>query len=205
MFPFYYDNPEFDYPYGILRGYDGILDERLLRRTYIPMYKPQSKEEDEMDISKMTKEDALKAIDELKAYVEKCEEKEKEIPKMQTNCLRDINQCEIKAGACSNFNRYLTFTNQDTNNIWAILVIELAHLLYCREYLGVEPLHADQDADDVYRLVYDVYSGCYKVNYYTCVDPCEDEIPWFFKDRKDAERTRDYMNRYVKDVKKMLY
>lgn len=171
---------------------------KAVAKMYFYIY--EHEEEKKMD---MTKEEALKKIEELKAYVEQWDEKE--IPKMQTNCLRDINQCQIKAGACSNFNRYITFQNQDTNAIWAIMSIELAHLLYCREYLGVESLQADQDADDVYRLVYNVYSGCYKVNHYGCVDPCEDEIMWFFKNYKDAQRVCDYMNKYVKDVKRNMY
>lgn len=36
------------------------------------------KEEEKMDVSKMSKEDALNAINELKEYIERCEEKEKE-------------------------------------------------------------------------------------------------------------------------------
>lgn len=172
-----------------------------------------NEEEDKMNISKMTKEDALKAIEDLKAYIEMCEDKEKEIPRMTRGLLpkaQPVIVCPWKKGEdkplwWKDVTEVMTFNEDDTYVTWGILAYELAQLMYAREYLGIESLHADQDANDVYRLVYDVYSGCYKVNHYGCVDPCEDEILWFFKERKDAERTRDYMNKYVKDVKKNMY
>ena len=176
------------------------------RISYLARINEEDKKMD--DISKMSKEEALKAIDELKAYVEKCEEKE--IPCMVRTPLQ-VSQsaivCPFVKDTIKNdrVTAWLTFKNDDTHVIWSILSYELAQLIYVREYLGVESLHADQDANDVYRLVYDVYSGCYKVNHYGCVDPCEDEIMWFFKERKDAERILDYMNKYVKDVKKNMH
>lgn len=163
------------------------------------------KEEDEMDVSKMSKEDALNAIDELKKYVEKCEEQE--IPEMQANCLRDVNQCEIKAGLCSNFNRYITFQNRDTNAIWAIMSIELAHLLYAREYLGV--LGHLTWAN--WKVDFDTCACEYKVYSYTLVSPFVDTsniIPkfmWYFDNKDDAQRVCNYMNKYVKDVKKNMF
>lgn len=176
-------------------------DERLLKNTYIPMR--ESKEEEKMDISKMTKEDALKAIEELKAYVEQCEEKE--IPEMPRH--GDYNVHIVVPN--QPFHPYISwngsFENQESSDLYNILSFELANLVYAREYLKVESLHADQDANDVYGLVYNVYSGCYKVNHYGCVDPCEDEILWLFKDYKDAEKVCDYMNKYVKDVKRNMY
>lgn len=161
-----------------------------------------SKEEKEM-----TKEEALKKIEDLKEYVEKCEEKEKEIPKMQTNCLRDVNQCEIKAGLCSNFNRYITFQHQDTNAIWAIMSIELAHLLYCREYLGV----LDHLTWANWKVDFDKHTCEYKVYSYVQTSAFVDtsnivpEFMWYFENKDDAQRICDYMNKYVAHVKKNMF
>lgn len=155
----------------------------------------------------MTKEEALKKIEELKEYVEKYEEKEKEIPRMQTNCLRDVNQCEIRAGLCSNFNRYITFQNQNTNAIWAIMSIELAHLLYAREYLGV----LDHLTWANWKVNFDACAREYKVYSYTLVSAFVDtsnvvpEFMWYFDNKDDAQRVCNYMNRYVKDIKKNMF
>lgn len=162
------------------------------------------KEEDEMDVSKMSKEEALRAIDDLKEYVEKCEEKEKEqeIPEMVRKPInRDQNAIVCPQIKNDKITAWLTFEKDVTSLCWAALAYELAQLMYAREYLGVELIHADQDVDNVYRLVYDGHSKCYKINYCTCIDLCEDDILWFFKDRKDAERVRDYMNTYVMGIK----
>lgn len=153
----------------------------------------------------MTKEEALKKIEELKEYVEQCEEKE--IPKMQTNCLRDMNQCEIRAGLCSNFNRYITFQYQNTNTIWAIMSIELAHLLYAREYLGV----LDHLTWANWKVDFDARACEYEVYSYTLVSVFVDtsivvpEYMWYFDNKDDAQRVCNYMNRYVRDVKRNMY
>lgn len=162
----------------------------------------RKEEEKNMDVNSMTKEQALEAIEKLKAYIEECDKKE--MPKMPITSSESA-RCEIKAGYGSIFNCYLDFKAQDTKNIWAILSIELGHLLYCREYLKVKDILVDEDAYDVYRLMFDVHEGKYKVNHYGCVDPCEDEIQWFFENKDDADRVRDYMNKYVVGIKKAVY
>lgn len=166
------------------------------------LYELRKEEDKNMDVNGMTKEQALEAIEKLKAYIEECDKKE--IPKMLITSSESA-RCEIKAGYGSIFSCYLDFKTQDSKNIWAILSIELAHLLYCREYLKVTDIRADEDADDVYRLMFSVHEGKYKVHHYGCVDPCEDEIPWFFTKRDDAERVQDYMNKHVSKIKKEMY
>ena len=163
------------------------------------------------EANKMTKEEALKKIEELKEYVEKCEEneneKEKEIPEMQTNCLRDTNQCELKAGLCSTFNRYIAFQNRDVNAIWAIMSIELAHLLYAREYLGV----LGHLTWTNWKVDFDTRACEYKVYSYTLTSTLVDtssivpKFMWYFDNKDDAQRVCNYMNKYVKDVKKNMF
>jgi hypothetical protein len=120
------------------------------------------KEEDEMDVSKMSKEEALKAIENLKAVI-----------------------------------------------TLGIRAYELAQLMYCREYLKVDVkklLEERKYGYYIFKLVYDITEYKYvivKVSRYQEIN--ERDLVWCFTDKDDAEKIRDYMNKYVKDKVKELY
>lgn len=187
-------------------------DERLLKNTYIPMC--ESKEEKKME---MTKEEALKAIDNLKAYVEKCEEKEKEIPKMHRGVLPKAQPTIVCPWMkdedmplwWKDVTKWMTFNEDDTVITWGILAYELAQLMYCREYLKVEVkecLNAHKDGEPVFKLIYDITECKYVtvgVSRYQVLN--EREYVWLFENKGDAQRVCDYMNKYVAHVKKNMY
>ena len=192
-----------------------LNDTRFIENTYIPIC--ESKEDKKMDISKMTKEEALKAIEDLKEYVEKCEEKEKEIPRMHRSALpkaqpaivcpwmkdedlplwwKDITEC-------------MTFNEDDTFLTWGILAYELAQLMYCREYLKVdvkEFLEACKYGYSIFKLVYDITECKYvivNVSRYQALN--ERDYIWCFTNEDDVNRVRDYMNRYVAYIKRQMF
>lgn len=175
------------------------------------------KEEDEIDVSKMSKERALKAIDDLKEYVEKCEEKEKEIPRMYRGIgpqAQPAIVCPWKNGKdlplwWKDVTEWMTFNEDDTFLTWGILAYELAQLMYCREYLKAdinELLETYKYGYPVFKLVYDIAECKYvvvSVSRYQAIG--ERDYAWCFTDKNDAEKVRDYMNKYVAHVKKEMF
>lgn len=175
------------------------------------------KEEDEMDISKMSKEDALNAIDELKKYVEKCEEKEKEIPRMYRGLLPEAQPvivCPWRKGENTplwwkDVTEVMTFNEDDTFLTWGVLAYELAQLMYAREYLKVdvkELLEEHKYGYVVFKLIYDITECKYvivNVSRYQTLN--ERDYVWCFTDKEDSEKVRDYMNKYVAYVKKNMF
>lgn len=177
-----------------------------------------NEEEDKMDISKMSKEDALKAIEDLKKYVEQCEEKEKEIPRMDRRTLPKaqpaiIWPCKKNEESplwWNDVTAYMTFNEDNTVITWGILAYELAQLMYCREYLKVdvnECLKKCLNDDGAFKLIYDIteckYVTVFNVSH--CQVPNERDYVWLFENKDDANRVRDYMNKYVAHVKKEMY
>lgn len=206
---------EFNVPFYGWAPVRSMDDERLLKNTYIPMC--ESKEEDKMDISKMSKEDALKAIEDLKKYVEQCEEKEKEIPRMDRRTLQKAQPAIIwpcKKNEESplwwkDATAYMTFNEDGTFLTWGILAYELAQLMYCREYLKVdvkECLNAHKYGDGIFKMIYDITECKYvtvNVSHYQV--PNERDYVWCFDNKEDAQRVCDYMNKYVAHVKKNMF
>jgi hypothetical protein len=166
---------------------------------------------------KMTKEEALKKIEELKEYVEKCEEKEKEIPRMHRGLLPEAQPvivCPWRKGEnkplwWKDVTEVMTFNEDDTFLTWGILAYELAQLMYCREYLKVdvkELLEACKYGYAVSKLVYDITECKYvviNVSRYQALN--ERDWVWCFTDKEDAEKVRDYMNKYVAHVKRQMF
>lgn len=170
-----------------------------------------------MDISKMTKEDALKKIEELKEYVEKCEEKEKEIPMMHRGVLSKSQPaiiCPWMKGEnvplwWDDIIAYITFNKEDTILTCCILAYELAQLMYCREYLKVdvnECLNAHKYRDGIFKLIFDITECKYVIVKVLCYQTInERDYIWCFADKGDSEKVRDYMNKYVAHVKKNMF
>lgn len=144
---------------------------------------------------KMTKEEALKKIEELKTFVEKLDE---EIPEMPYDA-NNTNQIVVDG-------HVIIFKSLDTQECYTIKAFELAHLMYAREYLEFKYpysckyiLYFDSTSN---KLEYDVISfderysseGIYKsINL------------WLFPDEDSARKVANYMNKYVKDKVKELY
>lgn len=159
----------------------------------------------------MTKEEALKKIEELKEYVEKCEEKEKEIPEIP----RQGNYNVRLVVPDKPRNPYIwwdrSFENQESADLYNILSFELAQLIYAREYLGVKNKdirEARIRASTVFCVSY--LSGPSENKYVVIeVEPLmhlrPHELIWCFTDNLEAHRVCDYMNKYVKDVKKNMF
>ena len=169
------------------------------------------------EANKMTKEEALKKIEELKEYVEKCEKKEKEIPMMYRSVLLKA-QPSIVCPWMKDENmplwwkdvtEWMTFNEDDTFLTWGILAYELAQLMYCREYLKVdvkELLEACKYGYPVFKLVYDITECKYvavNVSRYQAIN--ERDWVWCFTDKEDSEKVRDYMNKYVAHVKRQMF
>lgn len=200
MFDFY--NPFIGWP-----PVQSMNDIRLLKNTYIPMC--ESKEENEMDVSKMTKEQALRAIDDLKKYVEKCEEKEKEIPKMPRRGDYNIHIAVPNEPHNRHSSWERSFENEESANLYGILSFELANLIYVREYLGVK----NKDIWEARRKASTVFCVSYLPgeNEYCIIEiqPImalrTHELIWCFTDNLEAQRVCDYMNRYVKDIKRQMF
>lgn len=185
-------------------------DKKLLENKY--MQADESKEDKEM-----TKEEALKKIEELKEYVEKCEEKEKEIPRMHRDLLskaQPVIICPWTKGENTplwwrDITEVMTFNEDDTFLTWGILAYELAQLMYCREYLKVdvkELLEAYKYGYAVIKLVYDITECKYvivNVSRYQVIN--ERDWVWCFTDKEDAEKVRDYMNKYVAYIKRQMF
>lgn len=165
----------------------------------------------------MTKEEALKKIEELKEYVEKCEEKEQEIPEMHRGALPTGQPAIVCLWMkdkdmplwWKEVTEWMTFNEDDTFLTWGILSYELAQLMYCREYLKVdvkECLNAHRYGDGIFKLVYDITECKYVtvgVSRYQVLK--ERDYVWCFTNKDDANRVCDYMNKYVAHVKKNMF
>lgn len=157
----------------------------------------------------MTKEEALKKIEELKEYVEKCEEKEKEIPEMP----RDGDYNIHIAVPNEPHNRYSSwersFENEESSDLYCILSFELANLIYVRNYLGVKNddiWEARTKALTVFCVRYhpgENEYGIIEIQPLMALRP--NELVWCFTDNLEAQRVCDYMNRYVKDIKRQMF
>lgn len=187
-----------------------IEDRKLMENKYMRMN--ESKEDKEM-----TKEEALKAIEDLKKYVEKCEEKEREIPRMHKGLLSNAQPvivCPWRKGENTplwwkDVTEVMTFNEDDTFLTWGILAYELAQLMYCREYLKAdvkEFLEGCKYGYPVFKLVYDITECKYvvvNVSRYQALN--ERDYIWCFTDKENAERVRDYMNKYVAYIKRQMF
>ena len=171
------------------------------------------------EANKMTKAEALQKIKELKEYVEKCEEKEKEkeIPMMNRGVLPKAQPailCPWRRGKdlplwWKDVTEWMTFNEDDTFLTWGILAYELAQLMYCREYLKVEVkdfLEACKYGYAISKLVYDITECKYvivNVSRYQALN--ERDWVWCFTDKEDSEKVRDYMNKYVAHTKRQMF
>lgn len=140
--------------------------------------------EEEKPMTNMTKEEALKKIEELKAFVEKLDE---EIPEMP-----------LDEGGVFQFNSI------DTCACYKSKAFELAHLMYAREHICLNsPYKCNyQLYFDVDDLEYDVieYDG-----FYMSDGTMNSVNHWLFPDEDSARKVANYMNNYVKDKVKELY
>lgn len=165
----------------------------------------------------MTKEEALKKIEELKEFVEKCEENEKEIPKMNRAPLPDEQAaivCPWKRGYSKplwfdDVTSWLTFTREDTRISWGIFAYELAQLMYAREYLKINDeaiIEARKYAYCIFKVIYCVADASYEVASISASQSInENSRVWCFAEEEDAKKVRDYLNKYVAHVKKEMY
>lgn len=132
------------------------------------------------------------------------------IPKMARKPI-NRDQCAVVCPQIKNdtVTAWLTFEKDDASLCWATLAYELAQLLYCREYLGVKNTdirEAKTNASTVFCISY-----LSDVNKYVIIEiePLmtlrPNELVWCFTDNLDAHRVCNYMNKYVKDIKKNVY
>jgi hypothetical protein len=157
----------------------------------------------------MTREEALQKIDELKAYVEKCEEEEKEIPEMPRsgNYNMHVLLPDKPRNLHSSCDR--SFENQESSDLYCILSFELANLVYVREYLGVKSKNiweARTKSVTVFCIDYLPSENEYVISE---IQPLmalrPHELIWCFTDNLEAQRACDYMNKYVAHVKKNMF
>ena len=157
----------------------------------------------------MTKEKALKKIEELKAYVEKCEEKEKEIPEMSRHGNYNVHIVVPDMPRHPYISWEKSFENEESSDLYSILSFELANLIYARDYLKVDGeklLRARKHGDMVFKVIFDVTECRYEViDVFNSQMINESDRIWCFTNVDDANRVKDYMNKYVKDVKRNMY
>lgn len=159
----------------------------------------------------MTKEEALKKINELKEYVEKCEEKEKEIPEMPRHGNYNVH-IVVKDKPHYPYSSWeRSFENEESSDLYCILSFELANLIYVRNYLGAKNVDITESLLNVWYIW---FSPADKL-YHWARFPSTLLLPhlrlnktftiWCFTDERDSLRVCDYMNKYVKDIKKNMY
>ena len=158
----------------------------------------QSKEE-----KKMTKEEALNKIEELKAFVEKLDSEIPEMPydENSTHRLCLVHPTSYDAWQeCGKFQ----FGSDGTRECYRIKAFELAHLMYAREHLGLDVIGGEYDASWV--LYFDKNLGKYQLSRMTSVMGRMDcTSPYTCGNKEDALKIMQYMNKYVKDKIKELY
>lgn len=136
----------------------------------------------------MTKEEALKKIEELKAFVEKLDE---EIPEMRF----------VTESNNSNEGSFC-FNDKNTLDCYTIKVFELAHLMYAREHIN----HFGITNGPVWHLYFDADHLKYELIQPSNVRKYSDFTNlWVFINRDDATKVCNYMNKHVKDKVKELY
>lgn len=154
---------------------------------------------------KMTKEEALKKIEELKAFVEKLDE---EIPEMPYDENSTHRLCLVHPayGAWQECGKF-QFGSVDTCDCYRIKAFELAHLMYAREHFRFETgyfckyrLYFDTD-----RLQYNVIRFDDHNMIYISNGIFESINHWLFPDEDSARKVAVYMNKYVKDTVKEMY
>lgn len=159
----------------------------------------------------MTKEGALKKINELKEYVEKCEEKEKEIPEMPQHGNYNVHIAVPDELNCPYSSWERSFENQESSDLYCILSFELANLIYVRNYLGIKNVDTTNLSKTIWRVWFCPDDKMYYWTRYRASFIKSNIISdgaftvWFFEKEDDANRVRDYMNKYVKDIKKNMY
>lgn len=159
----------------------------------------------------MTKEEALQKIEELKGYVEKCEEEEKEIPEMPFRGHYNVHILlpDKPRNLHSSCDR--SFENQESADLHSILSFELANLIYARDYLGIKNMDTTNFSKTIWHVWFCPGDKMYRWTRYRASFITSDIISdgtftvWFFEKEDDANRVRDYMNKYVKDIKKNMY
>ena len=161
----------------------------------------------------MTKEEALQKIEELKKYVEKCEEeeKEKEIPEMPHRGDYNVHMLVHETSRNLHLICDRSFENPESADLYNILAFELANLIYARDYLGIKNVDITESLLNVWYIW---FSPTDKLYHWACF-PSTLLLPhmrlnkaftiWCFTDEKDAIRVCDYLNKYVKDIKKNMY
>lgn len=155
----------------------------------------------------MTKEEALKKIEELKAFVEKLDEEIPEMPCDENSthraCLFKVNPAIYGAWEeCGTFQ----FNSIATCGCYKIKAFELAHLMYAREHLGFKTwyfcnyrLYFDSDKLEYNVIEFDRHSN------YSSNGVFESINHWLFPDEDSARKVANYMNKYVADKVKELY
>lgn len=152
----------------------------------------------------MTKEEALKKIEELKAFIEECD---KEIPKMPDDDYSPSRLCFVYPtpyGAWQECGRF-QFGSIDTRLCYRIKAFELAHLMYARESISLNAFEGPSDAE--YVVYFDKSQCKYLLSSCRgCRKPLVSMAdPWSFSNKDDADKVCNYMNKYVKYKVKELY
>ena len=158
----------------------------------------------------MTKEEALKKIEELKEYVKKCEEEEKEIPEMPQHGNYNVHIAvpDELHYPYSSWER--SFENEESSDLYSILSFELANLIYVRNRLGVKNISITESLSNVWYIWFSPIDKLYHWSCYlsTLLLPHMRSNGvfniWCFTNEDDANRVRDYMNKYVKDFKRNM-
>lgn len=159
----------------------------------------------------MTKEQALRKIEELKEYVEKCEEEEKEIPEMPHRGDYNIHMLVHETSRNLHLICDRSFENPESADLYNILAFELANLIYARDYLGIKNVDTANLSKTIWHVWFCPDDKMYRWTRYRASFITSDIISdgaftvWFFEKEDDANRVRDYMNKYVKDIKKNMY
>lgn len=160
----------------------------------------------------MTKEEALKKIEELKEYVEKCEEKEKEIPEMSRHGNYNIHIMVPDKPHSPYISWERSFENEESAKLYCILSFELANLIYVRNYLGVKSIDMTEPLKSIWHVWFCPSDKKYRWSRYLTTLLLPDIVSdaefagfgWFFENEDDAQRVCNYMNKYVAHVKENM-
>lgn len=159
----------------------------------------------------MTKEEALKKIEELKEYVEKCEEKEKEIPEIPHRGDYNIHLVVSDKSRNPYSSWDGSFENPESANLYNILAFELANIIYVRNYLGVKDMDIAGPLSNVWYIWFSPADKLYHwARFNTTLLLPHMRLNraftiWCFTDELDALRVCDYLNKYVRDIKKEMH
>lgn len=151
---------------------------------------------------KMTREEVLKNIEELKAFVE---DLDNEIPEMKIETYSK-ETCMLVESHYGSFNSCydFQFKTEDTKGCYMLKAFELAHLMYAREHVNLKAPY-----ECTYQLYFDVNDLKYEVlsgdSFFMSDGILNSMNYWFFPDKDAAEKVCGYMNRYVADKVKEMY